>query len=156
MKTKLDIIKETVSEYYDIPIKLMEIKCRKSEIVKCRFFIFKYSKHYIKYSFARAGMIFGQDPRTAMNGINTINNLIDTEVQYYQANQFMESEIEKQIKNIIEIDNKIRAAEKESREVFLKTIELVKINSTIKKNISKRIAKARQDRSLMYRSGIKR
>ena len=126
----IEKIVKIVSNYYKIPIELIRSKNRRREFKTCRFFVFKYVKDYIGYSWATIGAIFDQDHTTSMNGYKTINNLIETEYQIRIDNDEMESRV---INSLI----------------VYRTIEDIKYYM-LQKTIS------RQKKSEYFRKGLKR
>lgn len=91
----IDYIQKVVSDYYKIPVDVMQGKTRKREIVQARQVSMYFSKSLTKASLASIGsQIGGKDHATVLHACKTVNNLIDTDRHF--RNQI--KEIEKKLK----------------------------------------------------------
>jgi hypothetical protein len=80
-RTPYEIIMEVVCDYQKMPESRIFAKTRKREIVFTRQTIMYFGKKYEQGTLRVLGDIFGKDHATALHGIKTINNLIDTNPQ---------------------------------------------------------------------------
>lgn len=79
----IDYIQKVVSDYFNIPIDLINSKTRKREIVQARQIAMFFSKKYTKSSLATIGIHCGnKDHATVLHACRTVNNLIDTDKQF--------------------------------------------------------------------------
>jgi chromosomal replication initiator protein len=79
----IDYIQKVVSDYFNIPIDLINSKTRKREIVQARQIAMYFSKKYTKSSLATIGIHCGnKDHATVLHACRTVNNLIDTDKQF--------------------------------------------------------------------------
>jgi len=91
----IDYIQKVVSDYFNIPIDMINSKTRKREIVQARQIAMYFSKKFTKSSLATIGIHCGnKDHATVLHACRTVNNLIDTDKQF----QGYVSDIEKKIK----------------------------------------------------------
>lgn len=73
-------IQKVVSEYYHIPIELMNSKTRKGEIVRARHVAMYFTKNLTKDSLSIIGRtVGGKDHATVSHAYKAVNNLIDTD-----------------------------------------------------------------------------
>lgn len=90
----IEYIQKVVSDYFSIPIDVINSKTRKREIVQARQISMYFSKKYTKSSLATIGLHCGnKDHATVLHACRTVNNLTETDKQF---NNFI-SEIEKKI-----------------------------------------------------------
>lgn len=69
----IELIQETVCNFYDMELKLLQTKSRKREIVQARQISMFLSKKYTDYSFSRIGSIIGKkDHATVLHACKTI------------------------------------------------------------------------------------
>ena len=91
----IDYIQKVVSDYFNIPIDMINSKTRKREIVQARQIAMYFSKKFTKSSLATIGIHCGnKDHATVLHACRTVNNLIDTDKQF----QVYVDDIEKKIK----------------------------------------------------------
>jgi chromosomal replication initiator protein len=91
----IDYIQKVVSDYFNIPIDMINSKTRKREIVQARQIAMYFSKKFTKSSLATIGIHCGnKDHATVLHACRTVNNLIDTDKQF----RVYVDEIEKKIK----------------------------------------------------------
>lgn len=91
----IDYIQKVVSDYFNIPIDLINSKTRKREIVQARQIAMFFSKKYTKSSLATIGIHCGnKDHATVLHACRTVNNLIDTDKQF----RIYVDDLEKKIK----------------------------------------------------------
>lgn len=75
----IPMIKKDVSEIMRIPLDVMDMKCRKREIVTARQLSMALAKTFTSHSLAKIGEeIGGKDHATVLHACKTINNLVDT------------------------------------------------------------------------------
>lgn len=76
----LEFIKITVSDYYKIPIELVESNTRKQEVALARQMSMYLTKKFTKLSLKNIGAGFGnRDHSTVLHSCTTINNYLDTD-----------------------------------------------------------------------------
>lgn len=76
----LEFIKNTVSDYYKIPLELIESSTRKQEVALARQMSMFLTKKFTKLSLKAIGGSFGnRDHSTVLHSCTTINNYIDTD-----------------------------------------------------------------------------
>ncbi len=91
----IDYIQKVVSDYFNIPVDLINSKTRKREIVQARQIAMYFSKKYTKSSLATIGIHCGnKDHATVLHACRTVNNLIDTDKQF----RIFVEDLEKKIK----------------------------------------------------------
>jgi chromosomal replication initiator protein len=91
----IDYIQKVVSDYFNIPIDMINSKTRKREIVLARQIAMFFSKKFTKSSLATIGIHCGnKDHATVLHACRTVNNLIDTDKQF----RVYVDDIEKKIK----------------------------------------------------------
>ncbi len=91
----IDYIQKVVSDYFNIPIDMINSKTRKREIVQARQIAMFFSKKFTKSSLATIGIHCGnKDHATVLHACRTVNNLIDTDKQF----RVYVDDIEKKIK----------------------------------------------------------
>lgn len=91
----IDYIQKVVSDYFNIPIDMINSKTRKREIVQARQISMFFSKKFTKSSLATIGIHCGnKDHATVLHACRTVNNLIDTDKQF----RVYVDDIEKKIK----------------------------------------------------------
>jgi chromosomal replication initiator protein len=91
----IDYIQKIVSDYFKIPIDMINSKTRKREIVQARQIAMYFSKKFTKSSLATIGIHCGnKDHATVLHACRTVNNLIDTDKQF----RVYVDDIEKKIK----------------------------------------------------------
>lgn len=91
----IDYIIKVVSDYFSMPVELLNSKTRKREIVQARQIAMYFSKGLTKSSLAAIGSQIGQkDHATVLHACKTVNNLMDTDKRF--RNYI--SEIEKKLK----------------------------------------------------------
>lgn len=91
----IDYIQKIVSDYFSIPVDVINSKTRKREIVQARQIAMYFSKKYTKSSLATIGIHCGnKDHATVLHACRTVNNLLDTDKQF----RSYVGEIEKKIK----------------------------------------------------------
>ncbi len=91
----IDYIQKIVSDYFNIPVDVINSKTRKREIVQARQIAMYFSKKYTKSSLATIGIHCGnKDHATVLHACRTVNNLLDTDKQF----RSYVGEIEKKIK----------------------------------------------------------
>ncbi len=91
----IDYVQKVVSDYFNIPVELINSRTRKREIVQARQIAMFFSKKYTKSSLATIGIHCGnKDHATVLHACRTVNNLIETDKQF---KVFVE-DIEKKIK----------------------------------------------------------
>ena len=91
----IDYIQKIVSDYFKIPIDMINSKTRKREIVQARQIAMFFSKKFTKSSLATIGIHCGnKDHATVLHACRTVNNLIDTDKQF----RVYVDDIEKKIK----------------------------------------------------------
>lgn len=91
----IDYIQKIVSDYFKIPVDVINSKTRKREIVQARQIAMYFSKKYTKSSLATIGIHCGnKDHATVLHACRTVNNLLDTDKQF----RSYVGEIEKKIK----------------------------------------------------------
>mgnify|MGYP001325754899 CR=1 FL=1 len=74
-----------VSDYYQIPVMVMEQKDRHEEIVTARQVAMFFCKKFTKLSLSKIGSQIGnKDHATVLHAIKTVNNRSDTENNYRQ------------------------------------------------------------------------
>lgn len=79
----IDYIQKVVSDYFNIPIDMINSKTRKREIVQARQIAMYFSKKYTKSSLATIGIHCGnKDHATVLHACRTVNNLIDTDKEF--------------------------------------------------------------------------
>ncbi len=79
----IDIIKQTVCKYFDIPMEKLQSKSRKRETVQARQLAMYFSKLYTKSSLAAIGSKCGnKDHATVLHACKTIKNLVDTDKRF--------------------------------------------------------------------------
>ena len=75
----ISVILNTVSSFYSIPIKTLQKKIRKKEIVKARQIAFYLIKKYTKLTLTGIGLRVGEfDHATVLHSIKVVNNDIET------------------------------------------------------------------------------
>jgi len=91
----IDYIQKIVSDYFDIPVDIINSKTRKREIVQARQIAMYFSKKYTNSSLAAIGVHCGnKDHATVLHACRVVNNLLDTDKQY----RSYVGDIEKKIK----------------------------------------------------------
>ncbi|RLD63257.1 MAG: chromosomal replication initiator protein DnaA [Bacteroidetes bacterium] len=91
----IDYIQKVVSDYFNIPIDMINSKTRKREIVQARQIAMFFSKKFTKSSLATIGIHCGnKDHATVLHACRTVNNLVDTDKQF----RVYVDDIEKKIK----------------------------------------------------------
>jgi len=91
----IDYIQKVVSDYFNIPVDVINSKTRKREIVQARQIAMYFSKKYTKSSLATIGIHCGnKDHATVLHACRTVNNLLDTDKQF----RSYVGDIEKKIK----------------------------------------------------------
>ncbi|OIO99869.1 MAG: chromosomal replication initiation protein DnaA [Bacteroidetes bacterium CG2_30_33_31] len=91
----IDYIQKVVSDYFNIPVDMINSKTRKREIVQARQIAMYFSKKYTKSSLATIGIHCGnKDHATVLHACRTVNNLIDTDKEF----RVYVDELEKKIK----------------------------------------------------------
>ncbi len=91
----IDYIQKVVSDYFDIPVDIINSKTRKREIVQARQIAMYFSKKYTNSSLAAIGVHCGnKDHATVLHAVRVVNNLLDTDKQY----RVYVGDIEKKIK----------------------------------------------------------
>ncbi|MFY8162232.1 MAG: chromosomal replication initiator protein DnaA [Candidatus Kapaibacteriota bacterium] len=76
----IEFVKETVSDYYKIPIELIESSTRKQEIALARQMSMYLTKKFTKLSLKAIGAGFGnRDHSTVLHSCTTIDNYLDTD-----------------------------------------------------------------------------
>ncbi len=91
----IDYIQKVVSDYFNIPIDLMQSKTRKREIVQARQISMFFCKNLTKSSLAMIGsQIGGKDHATVLHACKTVNNLLETDKRF----RLYIEEIEKKLK----------------------------------------------------------
>lgn len=91
----IDYIQKVVSDYFDIPVDIINSKTRKREIVQARQIAMYFSKKYTSSSLAAIGVHCGnKDHATVLHACRVVNNLLDTDKQY----RSYVGDIEKKIK----------------------------------------------------------
>ena len=79
----IDYIQKVVSDYFDVPIKVLISKTRKRDIVQARQITMYFSKILTKNSLSTIGQKCGnRDHTTVLHAYKTVNNLIDTNSQF--------------------------------------------------------------------------
>jgi len=79
----IDYIQKVVSDYFSIPVDVVNSKTRKREIVQARQIAMYFSKKYTKSSLATIGIHCGnKDHATVLHACRTVNNLLDTDKQF--------------------------------------------------------------------------
>ena len=79
----IDYIQKVVSEYFELPIELMQSKTRKREVVQARQIAMYFAKSLTKASLANIGYHCGRkDHATVLHACRTVNNLIDTDKHF--------------------------------------------------------------------------
>jgi len=72
-----------ISDYYDIPVKILLSKSRKREIVQARQIAMYFAKHLTSNSLSNIGREIGQkDHATVLHASRTVKNLIDTDKEF--------------------------------------------------------------------------
>lgn len=91
----IEMIQETVCDYFNIPIEQLRSKTRKREIVQSRQIAMYFAKNLTKSSLATIGAkIGGKDHATVLHACKTVNNLVDTDKRF----KLYIEEIEKRFK----------------------------------------------------------
>jgi chromosomal replication initiator protein len=91
----IDYIQKIVSDYFNIPVDVINSKTRKREIVQARQIAMFFSKKYTKSSLATIGIHCGnKDHATVLHACRTVNNLLDTDKQF----RAFVTDLEKKIK----------------------------------------------------------
>lgn len=91
----IDYIQKVVSDYFNIPVDVINSKTRKREIVQARQIAMYFSKKYTNSSLAAIGVHCGnKDHATVLHACRVVNNLLDTDKQY----RVYVGDIEKKIK----------------------------------------------------------
>jgi len=102
------IIKQAVSEYYYIPLDILLHPTRKRKIVQARQTAMYFANKITKRSSSYIGQRIGQkDHATVLHAYKTINNLLDTDKDYFLEH----NELYLIIKDKIEQYNKKRSEE---------------------------------------------
>lgn len=79
----IDYIQKIISDYFDIPVNIINSKTRKREVVQARQLSMFLSKKYTKASLSTIGLNCGnKDHATVLHACRTINNLKDTDKQF--------------------------------------------------------------------------
>ncbi len=91
----IDYIQKVISDYFNVPLELLNSKTRKREIVQARQLAMYFSKKLTKSSLATIGLQCGnKDHATVLHACKTVNNLLETDKRF----KVYVEEIEKKIK----------------------------------------------------------
>jgi len=86
------------SEFYEVPIKDMEGKCRKHQMVIARQMAMYMLKHYTNLPLVKIADLFGgRDHTTAIHSIRTVNDLCDTDPAVFTDRQIIHKQIKKHL-----------------------------------------------------------
>ena len=78
-----DYIQDFVSEYFDVSVELLKSKTRRREIVVARQVGMYLTKEFTNLSLKSIGYHYGgRDHTTVIHAINTVNDLIDTDLKF--------------------------------------------------------------------------
>lgn len=78
-----DYIQDFVSEYFDVSVELLKSKTRRREIVVARQVGMYLTKEFTNLSLKSIGFHYGgRDHTTVIHAINTVNDLIDTDIKF--------------------------------------------------------------------------
>jgi len=79
----IEYIQKIVSDYFSIPIDVINSKTRKREIVQARQISMYFSKKFTKSSLATIGLHCGnKDHATVLHACRTVGNLLETDKQF--------------------------------------------------------------------------
>lgn len=82
-EVSIDYIQKVVCDYFDLPIELLKSKTRKRDVVQARQLAMYFAKNMTKSSLAKIGAhCGGKDHATVLHACRTVNNLIDTDMQF--------------------------------------------------------------------------
>lgn len=88
VEVNMDYIQKFVQNYFDISIELMKAKTRKREVVVARQVSMYLAKEYTNMSLKSIGAHFGgRDHSTVIHAITTVNDMMDTDQQFYNTMQ---------------------------------------------------------------------
>ena len=88
IEVNMDYIQKFVQNYFDISIELMKAKTRKREVVVARQVSMYLAKEYTNMSLKSIGAHFGgRDHSTVIHAITTVNDMMDTDQQFYATMQ---------------------------------------------------------------------
>ena len=79
----LDVIQQTVCDYFSMPVDQLKSKTRKREIVQARQIAMYFAKSKTKSSLSTIGArIGGKDHATVLHACKTVKNLLDTDKRF--------------------------------------------------------------------------
>ena len=88
VEVNIDYIQKYVSNYFDVTIELLKAKTRKREIVVARQVAMYLAKEFTNMSLKAIGYHFGnRDHSTVIHAISTVNDMMDTDQQFYATMQ---------------------------------------------------------------------
>lgn len=88
VEVNMDYIQKFVQNYFDISIELMKAKTRKREVVVARQVAMYLAKDFTNMSLKSIGAHFGgRDHSTVIHAITTVNDMMDTDQQFYNTMQ---------------------------------------------------------------------
>lgn len=88
VEVNMDYIQKFVQNYFDISIELMKAKTRKREVVVARQVSMYLAKEFTNMSLKSIGAHFGgRDHSTVIHAITTVNDMMDTDQQFYSTMQ---------------------------------------------------------------------
>lgn len=88
VEVNIDYIQKYVANYFDVTIDLLKAKTRKREIVVARQVSMYLTKEFTNMSLKSIGYHFGgRDHSTVIHAINTVNDMMDTDQQFYATMQ---------------------------------------------------------------------
>ena len=101
-----NLIIKIVERHTGISKDVMSSRTRKREILQARFTYYKLTQIYTKYSLSEIGQFVNYpDHSTVLNGIKTINDLLDTNKSIKKEFELMRSEIEQTVASGLKLEN---------------------------------------------------
>ncbi len=83
LEINADYVQKYVSDYFDVSVELLKSKTRKREIVVARQIGMYLTKEFTNLSLKSIGSHYGgRDHTTVIHAINTVNDLVDTDMQF--------------------------------------------------------------------------
>ncbi|NJM14003.1 MAG: hypothetical protein HC896_00220 [Bacteroidales bacterium] len=87
-----EMIQKHVAAYFNMEVEQMHKNSRKREVVQARQIAMYFSKNKTKCSYAKIGEIIGgKDHATVLHACKTVNNLIETDRQFRQQIEEIET-----------------------------------------------------------------
>lgn len=81
----VEIVEQIVSSFFEVPLDKIKMMKRTRVLVDCRCIIFYLLRKHTKMTISAIGKLYGKDHTTAIHGLQSCSNLMETD-EYFRAN----------------------------------------------------------------------